>query len=434
MKSLTPFVRLLPVLFLGIWTSLSVSAQQTNPPTPAQPAPQPAAGSQPADQQPSLEQTLQQSQQANPAPQAAPGAGPNGAVSGVVTPSPSIASVSLEGVSLSGSLSVEDGRAFIGNNGSITAGDKTAHVALTRGGNLDVCASTRIQLSTDNTTRGGALMIAIDRGALEAHYLPGQYSDVVLTPDLRILISGPGQADLSLRVNNQGDTCVDNHGAHAPYVLASNLFEGGAYRVQPNQRVLFERGSVRQVVDNETEPCGCPPPAPTPAPTAIADVGKPGATLHESGQSPTPPPPSASSTPAPTSTPSSAAAATAAQNPFPLAESEGLKPPPATPAVPSGETHTQVTAPLVYNGETSENVGMPASSVSAPNSSSGSAPAAAKTDPACNDPLFPGVVCDSGGAGVNVPPASPPNAPAAPAEKPKKKSNAFARFLHKVFG
>ena len=60
-------------------------------------------------------------------------------------------------------------------------------------------------------------------------------------------------------MNNQGDTCLDNHGAHAPYVLASSLFEGGAYRVQPNQRVLFEHGSLHEVVDNEQEPCGCPP-------------------------------------------------------------------------------------------------------------------------------------------------------------------------------
>ena len=140
-------------------------------------------------------------------------------------PEPSLATVSTQGVSVSGSLSVAGGRATIGNDGTITAGEKTADVTLTRGGNLKVCASTKIHLSTDNSvdtaTPGGALMIAVDRGALEAHYTPGQYSDVILTPDLRILISPPGQADLRIRVNNQGDTCVDNHGDAAPYVLAA---------------------------------------------------------------------------------------------------------------------------------------------------------------------------------------------------------------------
>ncbi|MGA8160040.1 MAG: hypothetical protein WCB76_04490 [Acidobacteriaceae bacterium] len=241
----------------------------------------------------------------------------------------SIATVPLAGVALSGSLSIENGRATIGNNGTITAGDQTAHVSLTRGGSLNVCASTKIHLSTDNTTPGGALMIAIDRGAIEAHYKPGQYSDVLLTPDLRILISPPGEADISLRVNNQGDTCLDNHGAHAPYVLASSLFDGGAYRVQPNQRVLFEHGSLHEVVDNEQEPCGCPPDHPV----SVAGTGVEGATPAKPGET-------------------VAHQKAESENPFPLAESEGLKPapaPPKTPIVPVGEAHAQVDAPLTYN-------------------------------------------------------------------------------------
>ena len=238
-------------------------------------------------------------------------------------------------------MSVANGLAFIGNNGAVTAGDKTVHLKLTRGGNLNVCATTQVHLSTDTTVSGGGLMIALNRGALEGHYIPGQFSDVILTPDLRILISGPGIADFSLRVNNQGDTCFDNHGDHAPYVLATNLFEGGAYRVQPNQRVLFEHGSLQQVVDNEQESCGCPPPPPTPEPTAIARVGAPGLTLHTSDQTNTPRP--------------AAHIHRCARILSPSPQSEGLKapppPPPSTPAVPPGQTHAQVTAPLVYNGE-----------------------------------------------------------------------------------
>jgi hypothetical protein len=239
----------------------------------------------------------------------------------------SIATVSVQDVSVSGLLSVSNGRATIGNDGAITAGEKTADVALSRGGNLKVCSTTKIHLSTDNTTPGAALMIALDRGALEAHYTPGQYSDVLLTPDLRILISAPGQADLSIRVNGQGDTCVDNHGDDAPYVLASSLFEGGAYRIQPNQRVLFEHGSLRDVVDNEQDPCGCPPAQPT----SVANAGTTGANPAQPGQK---------------------VSTTAEQNPFPLAESEGLKPAPplpTTPAVPVGQAHVEVSAPIAYD-------------------------------------------------------------------------------------
>jgi len=53
---------------------------------------------------------------------------------------------------------------------------------------------------------------------------------------------------------------VDNAGVNAPYVLVSSVFDGGNFRVQPGQRVMFEHGSLREVVDNEKEPCGCPPP------------------------------------------------------------------------------------------------------------------------------------------------------------------------------
>jgi hypothetical protein len=402
------------ILPLAAACFVAAAAQQQNPP-----APQPGASqSAPQQSSPAPNPPADQSQNSSAAPQATPISAPN------PQPGATIATVALEGVSLSGSMSVEDGRAMIGNNGAITAGDRTAHLSLTRGGSLNVCASTKIHLSTDNTVSGGGLMIALDRGALEAHYLTGQYSDVLLTPDLRILISGPGAADLSLRVSSQGDTCIDNHGDHAPYVLASSLFEGGAYRVQPNQRVLFEHGSLQQVVDNEKESCGCPPPAPIPTPTTIVGVGAPGGTLRSSSQ-PTPPPP---------------ANTTAAQNPFPLAQSEGLQSPPppsSTPEVPPGEAHAQVTAPLVYNGETSESVGMPASSLSAPEPTPGSAPAPPKPAPntACSDPLFPGVVCDQNSSLSPSAPQkqNPPAAPAADTTKPKKKS-AFARFLRKVFG
>ena len=66
-------------------------------------------------------------------------------------------------------------------------------------------------------------------------------------PICAFLISGPGQADLSIRVSPQGDTCVDNHGAGAPYVTVSSELEGGAYRVLPDQRVSFQHGSLREV-------------------------------------------------------------------------------------------------------------------------------------------------------------------------------------------
>jgi hypothetical protein len=94
---------------------------------------------------------------------------------------------------------------------------------------------------------------------VEASFATGQNSDILLTPDFRILIGGPGSAEVKVRLGQHGDTCVDNPGANAPYVVVSSVFEGGAYRVQPGQRVMFQHGGLKEVVDQEKEPCGCPP-------------------------------------------------------------------------------------------------------------------------------------------------------------------------------
>jgi hypothetical protein len=238
-----------------------------------------------------------------------------------------IAYVPTAGVTVSGSLEVENGRASIANNGTITAGEHMAVVKLARGGELKVCGTTKVQLSRDTSVPAAdaGLMIALARGALEASYTPGKYSDVLLTPDLRILISGPGTADLKIRVNEKGDTCVDNHGADAPYVTVTSQFAGGLYRVQADQRVMFEGGSLQKVVDNETEPCGCPVEAAPPMVMASAAAA-----------------------------PKKSAAVTKAEaaNPFPLAQSEGLTPPepaPTEPVVPVGQVHAEVQAPIPYD-------------------------------------------------------------------------------------
>jgi hypothetical protein len=101
-------------------------------------------------------------------------------------------------------------------------------------------------------------MMTLDHGAVETSFATGHNSDIVLTPDFRILIGGQGSAEVKVRLAGQGDTCIDNPGASAPYVVVSSVFEGGAYRVQPGQRVMFQHGSLNAVVDQEKEPCGCP--------------------------------------------------------------------------------------------------------------------------------------------------------------------------------
>jgi hypothetical protein len=300
-------------------------------------------------------------------------------------------------VQVSGAVDISHGETLLGNGSQITAGDQAVKITLQRGGALRLCSTSSVHLAKDRSIAdpaSTALMMALDRGAIEANYAVGTYSDVLLTPDLRILISGPGQADLRIRVNPQGDTCVDNHGANAPYVTVSSQLEGGAYRVLPDQRVNFQHGSLREVVDNEPEPCGCPA---VPV-TSVASAGN------------------TTTNPAPPGRPVGGPSSTAADTAFPIAESEGLAAPPAPPAapvVPPGETHAQVTVPLTYNGENPAPA-PPAAPVPAP-----AAPAPKTASSAA------------------TPPAQQPEVASAPATPSANQGGLFHRighFFSKIFG
>jgi len=210
---------------------------------------------------------------------------------------------------VTGALEVSQGKAIIAASGTVTSGAVTTEIVLPHRGVLRVCASTTVKLAADSSVPAGevpGLMMAMDHGAVEmsfaASLAAGRNSDILLTPDFRILIAGPGAAEVKVRLGQQGDTCVDNAGANAPYVVVSSVFDGGAYRVQPGQRVMFQHGSLHEVVDQEKEPCGCPPP--------VAPQG----------------------------------------NEFPLAQSEGLAPLPAP--IPTAANQNaaapQVLEPLVY--------------------------------------------------------------------------------------
>ena len=125
--------------------------------------------------------------------------------------------------------------------------------------------------------------MALDHGAIEASFVTGHNADTVLTPDFRILIGGPAASHVKIRLGQGGDTCVDNPGSSAPYVIVSSVFDGSLYRVQPGQRAMFQHGSLHEVVDQEKEPCGCPP---TPAET----TGNEFPLAQSAGLAPLPPP------------------------------------------------------------------------------------------------------------------------------------------------
>lgn len=321
----------------------------------------------------------------------APAAGP--APGAPVAPVP-IAIVPIDAAqspTVTGALEVTAGKAMIAASGSVTSGTRTTEVTLPRRGTLRVCAGTTVKLAADTSVpaSGGepGLLMAMDHGALElslanrsAATSAAPNADILMTPDFRILIDGPGAAEVKVRLGDGGDTCIENGATNdgpssskqneavndsatssstspivdAPYVVVTSLFDSGLYRVQPGQRVMLQHGNLHEVVDQEKEPCGCPP-----APSKTRG------------------------------------------NDFPLAQSEGLEPTPPSTTLDRNSAPPQVAqvAPLVYSG-------------------------AQQQEPAAVAP--------------SEQPAPPPAAPTPPpTQQPKKKPGVFARlghFFRRIFG
>ncbi len=229
-----------------------------------------------------------------------------------------IGRVPVEGAQVGGLVTVSGGIATIQNNGSVTAGRSAARVTLSRGGWVSICSMSTVQMSQSTTASAGdtPLLVALERGAAEMRWR-AQARDAIITPDLRLELSGAAPLDLRIRVVSNGDTCIDNAGKDAPEIHVTEQFGVGGYLIKPGQRVLFEHGSTREVVDKESSGCGCPA---VPAPATL-QAGK--------------------------------TAKAAEPNAFPEAVSAGLETP-SVPAAKPGETHAQVSATISYNGAAPE--------------------------------------------------------------------------------
>src|SRR5450755_4533567 len=84
---------------------------------------------------------------------------------------------------------------------SIAAGAQNATLKLERGGSLLVCSGTNLSVSASQN--GRELMFSLNSGNLEMNYPLGAEADTLLTPDLRLLLPGPGTVHVAVRVTPQ---------------------------------------------------------------------------------------------------------------------------------------------------------------------------------------------------------------------------------------
>jgi hypothetical protein len=310
-----------------------------------------------------------------------------------------------------------DGREVLAGSVSVTAKDHTAPIALSRGGTVRVCQTSQLHITESRAMEVAApLLFSLDRGAIEIQ-TNGTPTDAIMTPDLRLTVRNAGPLDLRLRVARNGDTCVENRGVGAPTIAVSDPFGESMYELPPNQHVLFEHGSVKEVVDHETTPCGCPDEKGMTVADALiaANTTAKVSPKTGSGGNGTQPPP-------------------AEAHPFPAAISEGLAPPetaapaPATPGPPP-----PLTDAFVYNGVTKDPDAIPPQDALPGTRPPAPAPTPAVVQAPPPQPAPQVVVA----APVPQPaPAPPPPAkqPEVAQQKPQDVVGFVSHFFHKLFG
>ena len=325
-----------------------------------------------------------------------------------------IGDLRISEATVSGALEVSGDRAVVRGGSTITARGQTADLRLERGGVAEVCATSSLHVTSGASVQGvpAPLLFALERGAMELRTVVDE-RDVVITPDLRFTVRARGPLDLRMRVTQNGDTCVESLGARAPALEIVDQFGTASYELRAGQHVLFEHASLREVVDHETSPCGCPP---APPPVSVAESGRsalPGERVAVPGQV--------------------VGSGAAAQHPFPAAESQGLTADSAAASIPQakpGAVHAEVAATLSYDpsagspgaGSGSGSTPAPGSRVAAPANASGNAPqAAAAASPGAPDVRSAGDV-----RAVAPPPPSPPGA--------TDIAHRIGRFFRRLFG
>lgn len=223
--------------------------------------------------------------------------------------------------SVKGSVVLASSGTSVLSGSSIQAGAQAATLKLERGGSVLVCEGTK--LSVNASQSGRQLLYSLNTGNLELNYPLGTEADTLLTPDLRLILPGPGTVHVAVQVTPQGDTCVQSLPWNVSAITISEMMGDATYQVKPDEAVVFKGGHLNQASQSRQN-CGCLRSVPT-----------------QVAHAPAPAQPQAAPTSAPKPT---GTVASAQPNPAPvLAATPPLPPPPP-------EQHLAVEAPFIFHG------------------------------------------------------------------------------------
>ncbi len=222
--------------------------------------------------------------------------------------------------SVKGSVLLAGSGTSVLSGSSIEAGTQAATLKLDRGGSLLVCEGTKLSITSSQT--GRQMLFSLNSGNLELNYSLGTEADNLLTPDLRLLLPGPGTVHVAVRVAPNGDTCVQSLPWNAAAIVISETMGDATYQVKPDEAVLFKGGHLAQASKSKAN-CGCAKQTP---PIQVAKTTPPPAASQPANELP-----AAAMLPPPT------------QPLSPQAQQLASAPPPP-------EQHLAVDAPFIFHG------------------------------------------------------------------------------------
>jgi hypothetical protein len=240
-----------------------------------------------------------------------------------------------------GSVVLNGNSAALMSGAFIESAQTAAVVTLERGGELTVCPNSAVTITA--SASGRDQLVGVSSGTIETHYTLAANSDTIMTPDFRLLLTGPGDFHFGISLGTTGDVCVQGFPDSTASLVVNELLGDGSYQVKPGERIRFRNGSVANAAPNpnpnpnpnndQQGPCGCPV-----APARNAAVPKPATELGFPEQQS-----------------QQAAVAIASGKPAPE--------PPAVAGIPApaktGEIQLQIDAPMVFRGDAAPPVGPP---------------------------------------------------------------------------